>query len=90
MLCLYAVRDMMATPFDASSDLSSLSVLKDLQFEDERPERLGKSRAATTLQASHTVRMLCSASDPQQVDKTCLSRFLVVLVRILVCFSPLA
>nr|XP_020442398.1 uncharacterized protein LOC109951951 [Monopterus albus] len=51
-------------------DLLSFGVLTGLQFEDERAMKTEKTRVATPLQASQTVRMLCSiTSDPQQVSQ---------------------
>lgn len=53
---------------DAHADSSGVGVLTDLQFEDEGSARPGKMGATTPLQASHSVRMLCSlVSDPQLV-----------------------
>lgn len=62
----------MAVHFIAPADSLSLGVLTDLQFEEKGAAREGKFRTATTLQASQTVRILCSiTSDPQQVGLKC-------------------
>ncbi|KAE8291161.1 hypothetical protein D5F01_LYC10755 [Larimichthys crocea] len=52
----------------SGADSLDVGVFTDLQFEDEGAARPGKAQASTPLQASQTVRMLCSlTSDPQLV-----------------------
>ncbi|KAK2822136.1 hypothetical protein Q5P01_022201 [Channa striata] len=65
---LLLLRAQPGTPLGADS--LNLGVVTHLQFEDEGDVRPGKSRVATPLQASQTVRMLCiTTSDPQQVSQ---------------------
>ncbi|KAF3699111.1 putative uncharacterized protein LOC400499 [Channa argus] len=61
---------LMAVSLFAPADSLNLGVFTHLQFVDEGHVRLGKSRVATPLQASQTVRMLCiTTTDPQQVSQ---------------------
>ncbi|XP_026169164.1 apolipophorins-like [Mastacembelus armatus] len=63
---LLLLRAQPGTP--SGPDLLNFGGVTDLQFEDEVTVRPGKTRLATSLQASQTVRMLCSVTaDPQQV-----------------------
>ncbi|XP_067330193.1 uncharacterized protein [Channa argus] len=65
---LLLLRAQQGTPLGADS--LNLGVFTHLQFVDEGHVRLGKSRVATPLQASQTVRMLCiTTTDPQQVSQ---------------------